>query len=115
MDDIGTDFPPAWAAGAWVDGLLLEQAVEAIVERDGPNAVTRQALLDELGEVTTFDANGWWSTTDFTTTNAIGGCFMLMQVQDGEYVRVHPTERGTLDCTAETVEVTANPDTFTLD
>ena len=115
MDNIGTDFPPAWAAGAWVDGLLLEQSVDAIVDRDGPNGVTRQSLLDELSTVTTFDANGWWSTTDFTTTNTIGGCFVLMQVQDGEYVRVHPTERGTLDCSIDNVEVTANPDTFTMD
>jgi ABC-type branched-subunit amino acid transport system substrate-binding protein len=115
MDNIGTDFPPAWAAGAWVDGLLFEQAVEAIVERDGANGLTRKTLLDELSNVTTFDANGWWSTTDFTTTNTIGGCFVVLQVQDGEYVRVHPEERGTLDCTIDTVAVTTDPDSFTLD
>ncbi|GJM38270.1 MAG: hypothetical protein DHS20C19_16370 [Acidimicrobiales bacterium] len=115
MDNIGTDFPPAWAAGAWIDGLLFEDAVNAIVDRDGPNGVTRQAVIDELTTVTTFDAGGWWSTTDFTTTNTIGSCFMVMQVQDGEYVRVHPEERGTLDCSIDAVAVTADPDAFALD
>ena len=115
MDNIGTDFPPAWAAGAWVDGLLFEQAVNAIVDRDGPNGLTREALLTELRTVTTFDADGWWSTTDFTTTDTIGNCFVLMQVQDGEYVRVHPEERGTLDCSIDPVAVTADPDAFTMD
>ena len=115
MDNIGTDFPPAWAAGAWIDGLLFEDAVNAIVDRDGPNGVTRQAVIDELANVTTFDAGGWWSTTDFTTTDTIGSCFVLMQVQDGEYVRIHPEERGTLDCSIDAVSVTADPDAFALD
>lgn len=115
MENIGTDFPPAWAAGAWIDGLLFEDAINAIVERDGPNAITRQALLDELRTVTTFDAGGWWSTTDFTSTSTIGSCFMVMQVQDGEYVRVHPEERGTLDCSTDAIAVTADPDAFALD
>jgi hypothetical protein len=115
MDNIGSDFPPAWAAGAWVDGLLFEQAVNAIVDRDGPNGVNRQSLLDELGSVETFDANGWWATTDFTTTETIGTCFALMQVQNGEYVRVHPAEAGTLDCTSEPVAITADPDAFQMD
>lgn len=115
MDNIGTDFPQAWAAGAWIDGLLFEQAVNAIVDRDGPNGITRASLLDELGGVTTFDADGWWSTTDFTTTNSIGSCFMVMQVQNGEYVRVHPEERGTLDCSIDALAVTANPDEFAPD
>jgi ABC-type branched-subunit amino acid transport system substrate-binding protein len=115
MENIGTDFPPAWAAGAWIDGLLFEEAINTIVDRDGPNGITRQAVLDELSTITTFNAGGWWSDTDFTTTNTIGSCFMIMQVQDGEYVRVHPEERGTLDCSTDAVAVTADPDAFALD
>lgn len=115
LDGIGTDFPQAWAAGAWIDGLIFEQAVNAIVDRDGPNGVTRQSLLDELNTMESFDADGWVSPADFTTTKAIGNCFVLMQVQDGEYVRVHPAERGELECSYPGREVTANPDTFELD
>ena len=115
MDNIGTEFPPSWAAGAWIDGLLFENAINAIVERDGPNGITRQVLLDELNTVTTFDAGGWWSTTDFSTTSTIGACSVLLQVQDGEYVRVHPEERCTLDCSVDPVAVTADPDLFALD
>ncbi|MDH3705475.1 MAG: ABC transporter substrate-binding protein [Acidimicrobiia bacterium] len=116
MDAIGTDFPEAWAAGAWGDGVLFEQVVTAIAERDGPNALTRQAILDELATVTDFDVNGWWGAANFETTLDISPCFMVLQVQGGEFVRVHPEERGTLDCeSGNTVQVTVNPDTFVLD
>ncbi|MEQ8841929.1 MAG: ABC transporter substrate-binding protein [Acidimicrobiales bacterium] len=115
LDGIGTDFPPAWAAGAWMDGLLFEQSVNRIVDRDGPNGVTRQSLLDELAATESFDAGGWVSPADFSTTNAIGNCFVLLQVQNGEYVRVQPTERGELDCSYPGRAVTANPETFELD
>ena len=30
-------------------------------------------------------------------------CFMLMQVQNNEFVRVHPAERGELDCNSDNV------------
>ncbi|MGI9602891.1 MAG: ABC transporter substrate-binding protein, partial [Acidimicrobiales bacterium] len=68
MGAIGTDFPEAWAAGAWGDGVLFEQVVNSIVEREGPNALTRQAILDELGTVMDFDVNGWWGSANFDTT-----------------------------------------------
>ncbi|MDH3706540.1 MAG: ABC transporter substrate-binding protein, partial [Acidimicrobiia bacterium] len=116
MDAIDTDFPAAWAAGAWADGVLFEQVVNAIVQRDGPNALTRKAILDELRTVKGFDVNGWWGPADFDTTLTITPCFVMLQVQDGEFVRVYPEERGTLDCEpGNLAEVTSNPDTFTLD
>ncbi len=115
MDAIDTDFPAAWAAGAWGDGILFEQVVNQIVEADGPNALTRARLLDELRATDSFDVNGWWGSADFTSTLTTADCFVLLQVQNNEFVRVFPAERGTLDCETEPIPVTVNPDTFTPD
>lgn len=116
MDAVDTDFPEAWAAGAWASGVLLEEAVNGIVAAEGPNAVTRARLLDELSTVDSFNANGWWGDADFSSSNTISDCFMVMQVQNNEFVRVHPEERGTLDCGPQnTTEVTVDAGTFTPD
>ncbi|MDW3219612.1 MAG: ABC transporter substrate-binding protein [Acidimicrobiales bacterium] len=116
LDAVGDDFPEAWAAGAWAAGILFEQAINGIVETDGPNAITRARLLEELRSIDSFDVNGWWGTADFASSNTISECFMVMQIQDGEYVRVHPEERGTLDCDSSNVTaVTVDAGTFTPD
>ncbi len=103
MEAIDDPFPPAWAAGSWADGVLFEQVVNEIVAESGPNALTRQAVLDGARSLTSFDVNGWWGPADFSTTENIMPCFMLMQVQNNEFVRVHPAERGELDCNADNV------------
>ena len=103
MVAIDNPFPPAWAAGSWADGVLFEQVVNNIVAEGGPNAVTRQAVLDGARSLTSFDVNGWWSPADYSTTENIMPCFMLMQVQNNEFVRVHPAAPGELDCDADNV------------
>ena len=103
MEAIDDPFPPAWAAGSWADGVLFEQVVNEIVAESGPNALTRQAVLDGARNLTSFDVNGWWSPADYSTTENIMPCFMLMQVQNNEFVRVHPAERGELDCNPDNV------------
>ena len=57
---IDKETPDAWSAGAWAAGRLFEQAVNSIVERDGLNGITRQALLDELRAIDSYDVNGWY-------------------------------------------------------
>ncbi len=37
LDTIGQDFPQSWAVGAWTAGRAFEQAVNSIVDADGPN------------------------------------------------------------------------------
>jgi hypothetical protein len=113
MDSVDTDFPPAWAAGAWAGGVLFEQVVDNIVAADGPNALTRARLLEELRNTTEFDANGWFGRIDFSTTLTISDCFVLLQVQNGEFVRVFPEEPGTLSCDPSyAVEVQSDPEDF---
>ena len=103
MEAIDNPFPPAWAAGSWADGVLFEQVVNEIVAEGGPNALTRQAVLDGARNLTSYDVNGWWSPADYTSTQNIMPCFMMMQVQDGAFVRVYPEERGELDCNPDNV------------
>ncbi len=103
MEAIDNPFPAAWAAGSWAGGVLFEQVVNSIVAEGGPNAVTRQAVLDGARSLTSFDVNGWWSPADYSTTQNIMPCFMLMQVQNNEFVRAYPTERGELDCNPDNV------------
>ena len=112
MDAINDPFPQAWAAGAWADGVLFERVVNSIVERDGVNGLTRQAVLDELNTIDDFDVNEWWTPMDLTTPVATSDCFVLMQVQNEEFVRVHPAEPGELACT-DAVLTTSDPSTIT--
>ncbi len=103
MEAIDNPFPAAWAAGSWAAGVLFEHVVNSIVAESGPNGLTRQAVLDTARNVTGFDVNGWWSPADFSTAETRLSCFMLMQVQDGAFVRVYPEERGELDCNPDNV------------
>ncbi len=50
-----------------------------------------------MNEITDFTAEGWIGTLDFST-KGISPCFVLLQVQGGEYVRLYPEEPGTFDC-----------------
>ena len=86
-------------------GLLLEEVVGKIVERDGPNAVTREAILKELKGIHEFDAQGLIGAIDIGAQTPTG-CFALLQVRDGKFVRVHPEEPGSLDCAPENIRET---------
>jgi ABC-type branched-subunit amino acid transport system substrate-binding protein len=102
IDAIGEEQPASWAAAAWAAGVLLEQVVAAIVEADGPNGVTRQAVLDAVRATDAFDADGMISTMDFTTYGATP-CFAMLQVRNGAFERVYPQARGELDCSADNI------------
>ena len=98
IDSIGEPLPEAWAAGSWAAGVLFEQIVNEIVAEGGLNAVTRQAVLDRARSLESFDVNGWWGPADFTNTEKARPCFVLLQVQNGEFARVYPKAKGTLNC-----------------
>jgi ABC-type branched-subunit amino acid transport system substrate-binding protein len=93
----GKDKIDGFGSYAWVAGLLFRDAVNSIVEKDGNNALTRKALLDALAQIHDFDGDGMWGTTDIGN-RVPTPCFMLTQVQDGEFTRVYPKKAGTLDC-----------------
>jgi len=98
-----TEDPDGFAIQAFAAGLFFTEAVEAATKGDN-NALTRQAVLDAAEAIHDFDAGGMIAPTD--VGGRIGnGCFVLMQVRDGEFVRVFPKKKGTLDCTAKRAEI----------
>jgi len=100
--------PDAFGAQAWVAGEIFAEAVKAVVAKDGPNGLTRKAMLDAVANIHDFDANGFIASSD------IGGrvgskCLIGMQVKDGKFVRVDPVEPGKFDCRGRVITVTLDP------
>jgi hypothetical protein len=107
VDSVGADKVDSFGAQAWQAGLAFQHVINAIVEKDGPNAITRAAILDGLKDIKDFDAGGW---TGPNTLRGVSDCFVLLQVKSGEFARVFPEEKGTLSCDPKNV-VTVQIDT----
>ena len=84
--------PDSFGAQAWMAAVLFQQAVDEIVETDGPNAITRAKLLEVLNGIDSFDANGWMGAKD--PKSGFSDCMVVMQAQSGAFERVLPTETG---------------------
>ena len=97
-----------FAADAFAAGLLLQQAVQAVVQKDGNNGLTRKAVFAALNTIHAFTADGMLGTTDIAG-RVPSPCYMLEQVKNGKFVRVYPSKPGTLDCARRNVT------TFQLD
>jgi hypothetical protein len=90
--------PDAFGEQAFSAGLLFQQVVEAVVAKSGPNAITRSALLTQIGTVHDFDAGGMIVKTDVAGKTP-SNCIAIVQVKNGKWVRVDPVKKGTFDCT----------------
>ncbi len=100
--------PDSFGAQAWMAAVLFQQAVDSIVEADGPNAITRASLLAALNGIDSFDANGWMGAKD--PKQGFSDCMVIMQMKSGSYERILPAETGTLDCNpAYITKVTLDP------
>jgi hypothetical protein len=95
IDSVGESKIDAWGAEAWQAAALFKQAMNDVVERDGPNGITRSALLKALAAIDDFSDNGWVGSIG---PRRAGSCFVLLQLRDGEFRRVYPAKKGTLDC-----------------
>ncbi len=100
--------PDSFGAQAWMAAVLFQEAVDKVVETDGPNAITRASVLTALSGITSFDANGWMGAKN--PKGGFSNCQVIMQVQNGEFVRATPSEKGKLDCNPDyLVTVTLDP------
>lgn len=90
---------------AFAAGLLFQEAIEAAADGDNNN-LTRAGLLAAVADIHKFDADGMLVPTD-VGGGVASGCYVLMQVRGGEFVRVSPKKKGTFDCKSEakTVEL----------
>jgi hypothetical protein len=91
--------PDGFGEQAWVAGEIFATAVRNAMSTHGndPNAITRANVLTALNNLHSFNANGMIPNVD------IGGrkgstCLVGLQVQNGKFVRVDPTQPGTFDC-----------------
>lgn len=81
--------------------LLFKEAAEKALAANGESGLTRAALLTALSGIHQFDAGGLIGGNDIANRR-FGPCFLVMQVQNSKWVRIHPKKPGTYDCTAKT-------------
>jgi Periplasmic binding protein len=100
----GLENASAFSAEGWMTGLLFRDVANAVVEADGNDGLTRARFLEEIKKVHDFDANGMTGGIDIGN-RTLGPCFVVLQVQDGKWVRAHPKKKGTLDCTGKLASI----------
>ena len=101
-DQTGPDKVDGFGAYAWSAGVAFRDAVNAVVKKDGVNGLTRANLFTALNNIHTFNADGMFGTIDLAG-RGISPCHVLMQVKNGNFVRVFPTKPGTFDCAKKNV------------
>jgi len=82
---------------AYSAGLLFETAAKQVVQTDGKNGLTRAALLGKVAAINDFNAGGILGTTQ-VGNRVPNGCFVMMKVQDGKFVRAEPAAKNQLNC-----------------
>jgi hypothetical protein len=93
-----------FGAQAWASGILVRDVVNQIVEENGPNGLTRAAMLQTVDGITDFTADGMLGNTN-PGERVPSPCYVLTQVKKGKFVRVWPEKKGTFDCKNELYEI----------
>jgi hypothetical protein len=89
--------PDGFATQTWAAATYFRDAVNAIVEKDGVNGLTRSALLTAMSGIHDFTADGMIAPVD-VGGKVVGGCFAQLQVKGGTFVRVFPKKAATFSC-----------------
>jgi ABC-type branched-subunit amino acid transport system substrate-binding protein len=84
--------PAALGVQAFSAGLLFATAADAAGDE-----LTRERVLTELESITEWDGGGLHFPTN-PGERAVGTCFGYMQVEGGEFTRLHPGEPTEFDC-----------------
>ena len=82
--------------------MFFGEVADRVAEADGGNGLARAGFLEEAAKVHDFTAGGMLGPTD-VGGQVNNGCFVLMQVKNGKFVRVSPKEKGTLDCSKDNI------------
>jgi hypothetical protein len=96
--------PSVPALESYSASLLFEQAARQVIQASGNNGLTRVRLLGAVGTVHAFTAGGILGVTDVAARQP-NGCFMLLTVTNGHFVRSYPTAPGQLDCGAQNLQM----------
>ncbi len=98
----GADNAASFGAYTWAAGIAFRDGVNSIVKTAGVNGITRKSILAALAKIHTFDAEGMLGTIDLAGRK-VSHCDVTLQVKNGEFVRVNPTEPGTYSCSPKNV------------
>lgn len=91
--EVDTDIEPtSLGVQAFSAGLLFAVAAQAVGDD-----LNRETLFEQLKTIHEWDGGGLHFTTD-PGNNRSNACFLYMQIQDGEFVRVMPQEAGRFEC-----------------
>ena len=93
-----------FAIQAWAAADLFADAANRVVKADGTNGLTRKNLFTQLNTETSFSAGGMIGTTN-VAGRKVSPCLVLLQVENGKFVRVFPTKAGTFNCAAKNVKM----------
>jgi hypothetical protein len=106
---VGKDKVAGFGVSGFAAGILLRDYVRDAVKTGGNNNVTRKGFFDYLNnKATAFSADGFIGTTN-VSKRIVTPCYVLLQVKNGQYVRVNPTKAGSMNCDKRNLE------TFKLD
>ena len=89
----GADKVAGFGVYAWAAGIAFRDAVNAQVKAGGVNSVTRKTIFEQLNKINKFDADGMFGTIDLAGRKT-SPCHVLMQVKNGDFVRVDPDQGG---------------------
>jgi hypothetical protein len=106
---VGPSNADGFAVYGWTATLAFQQAMNAIVKKDGVNGVTRANLLSTgIDALTSFNAGGMIGTVNIKD-KVPTACAALVQVKSGNFVRVTPKKKGTFNCNkSNAVQIKAN-------
>ena len=91
MDRVAPGLPKdLFSIDSWVGAVAFVEALEAL-----PGPITREALIEQLASVQTFDANGMFAPITLGQ-DLSQGCFMAMIVRGGRWQRLAPADSGYL-------------------
>lgn len=103
-DAIGSDIKPtALGVQSFSAALLFAEAAS-----NAGAELTRTSLQDEIKKITSWDGGGLHFETN-PAERSRRGCFILMQIQEGEFKRVFPEEPGTFSCDPENIAPVKDP------
>jgi len=96
---VGKDKVSGLGVYAYAATLAFREVLDRIVAANGVDGITRARVLDGLRHLKSFDAGGLIGKTDIAGKR-VTSCFVLTQVRNGQFERVHPKRPGTYDCTS---------------
>ena len=100
----GRENADSFGVQSWAATMLFRDVMKNVVKADGPDGITRAHFIEEARKIHDFTADGLVGPVD-VGSNKQSGCFALLQVRDGKFVRVFPKKKGTIDCSTKPVPV----------